>query len=437
MSEESVATTSDVEAVLNASCPLFPAEELISFVERFFVDRKRFLELSEHYGQPLYALEPAVLRSRAAEFQSTFRGAFPRSAFYYAVKSNNCPEVSRILLDCGFGLDVSSGLELSMALDLGARDIIFSGPAKTEVELRFAVENSDKATVLIDSFGELHRLQSVAEQMDARIQAGVRLTTVAHGLWRKFGIPLSQLGRFINDAERCSHVLLRGLQFHTSWNLTPQAQVSFLAELGAALQSLPRESIDQLEFLDMGGGFWPPQGEWLQEAGTPAGQLRKMLDRKPDSSLSHYRMPALPLSDFAAGLADALRLHIPFAHSRCVCFEPGRWICNDAMHLLIHVVDRKDDDLVITDAGTNAVGWERFETDYFPVLNLTRPAYDEKPCTILGSLCTPHDVWGYSYWGADIQPGDVLLIPTQGAYTYSLRQNFIKPLPKVVMMPEN
>jgi hypothetical protein len=50
---------------------------------------------------------------------------------------------------------------------------------------------------------------------------------------------------------------------------------------------------------------------------------------------------------------------------------------------------------------------------------------------ILGSLCTPHDVWGYGYFGDGIEPGDVLLVPSQGAYTYSLRQLFIKPLAKV------
>jgi diaminopimelate decarboxylase len=117
-----------------------------------------------------------------------------------------------------------------------------------------------------------------------------------------------------------------------------------------------------------------------------------------------------------------------------MCAEPGRWLCNDAMHLLLTVVDKKASDLVVTDAGTNAIGWERFETDYFPVINLSRPEAIEHECYVLGSLCTPHDVWGYSYWGKDIQPGDILMIPTQGAYTYSLRQEFIKPLPEVMML---
>ena len=79
---------------------------------------------------------------------------------------------------------------------------------------------------------------------------------------------------------------------------------------------------------------------------------------------------------------------------------------------------------------------ERASIANFPLARGDRdqPALAERECHVLGSLCTPHDVWGYSYYGADIQPGDVLLIPTQGAYTYSLRQHFIKPLPKVVVV---
>jgi diaminopimelate decarboxylase len=98
------------------------------------------------------------------------------------------------------------------------------------------------------------------------------------------------------------------------------------------------------------------------------------------------------------------------------------------------VIDKKSEDIVITDAGTNAIGWERFESDYFPVINLSQPALIENQCHILGCLCTPHDVWGYSYWGSEIGRGDVLLIPMQGAYTYSLRQNFIKGLPEFVSL---
>ena len=56
----------------------------------------------------------------------------------------------------------------------------------------------------------------------------------------------------------------------------------------------------------------------------------------------------------------------------------------------------------------------------------------ERALRIFGSLCTPHDVWGTSIFGNGTYPGDVLVIPDQGAYTYSLRQSFIKPRSRVI-----
>ena len=151
--------------------------------------------------------------------------------------------------------------------------------------------------------------------------------------------------------------------------------------------------------------------------------------------LDHRFVPSMPIEHFAKELSAVFNKYIFTQIPECTIYlEPGRWICHESMHLVLSVVDKKAKDIVITDAGTNTVGWERYEQDYFPVINLTRPALKEHPCMIFGSLCTPHDLWGYNYFGESIEPGDVLLIPTQGAYTYSLRQEFIKPLPEQVIL---
>jgi diaminopimelate decarboxylase len=269
-----------------------------------------------------------------------------------------------------------------------------------------------------------------------RVQAGIRLTTDEGGLWRKFGIPLSALERFMDEACKCPHVNLSGLQFHTSWNLDPAAQVEFLARLGNTLQHFPQKYRAAIAFIDIGGGFWPSRGEWLQPAGTTAGRLQQLVFPEIQPLADHYKLPAQPIETFARQIGAAMSRHIfPLLDCR-VHAEPGRWLCDDAMHILLTVIDKKADDLVITDAGTNLIGWERFETDYAPIINLSRPSGSEHKCFILGSLCTPHDVWGYSYFGDDIQPGDVLLIPAQGAYTFSLRQEFIKPMARVVPLPD-
>ena len=353
---------------------------------------------------------------------------------YYALKSNSHPVVVQTLVKAGLGLDVSSGCELELALRCETTGIVFSGPGKTQNELSLAVRNADRITVLVDSFGELERLECVAAGVGASVRAGVRLTTDEQVLWRKFGIPLSALSRFFAEAEKCSHVFLRGVQFHTSWNLDAGNQVSFIRRLGDAFRGMGASRLSKIEFIDIGGGFWPPQGEWLQAAPAPEGTARRAAPSPFQRPLRHYKRSSVSIDEFATEISKALLTHL-FPFVRCSIYaEPGRWLCNDALHIILTVIDRKAKDLVITDAGTNAIGWERFETDYFPVINLSRPGATEHACYVLGSLCTPHDVWGYGYFGQDIREGDVLLIPTQGAYTYSLRQEFIKPLPEVVML---
>jgi len=395
-----------------------PPEAIEAMVRDHLARAEAYLALVRRHGSPLYVLDREALRARARRFIDVFAAAMARPVrVYYAIKSNNHPDVARTLLACGVGLDVSSGRELAAALDLQAESILFSGPGKTDAELALAAAHAGRVTVLLDSFAELARLTAAAAARGVTVRAGVRLTVDPRGLWRKFGIALGELDRFLAEAEACGHVQVRGLQFHTSWNLDPSAQVDFLGRLGRTLRRLPTARARRLEFVDIGGGYWPESGEWLQGGSPP--------DRR------RYWRPAATLERFAAALSEAIAAHLPPAVAT-ICLEPGRWLCHDGMHLLMTVVDRKAADLVITDAGTNAVGWERFETDFFPIVNLTHPAVTERACDVHGCLCTPHDLWGYACWGQDIAPGDVLLVPSQGAYTYSLRQDFIKPIPAVV-----
>jgi diaminopimelate decarboxylase len=419
------------------SGPLILEKKILErFVAGYFKDREQYLSLLENHGSPLWVLDTSVLKAKALRFSQAFNAYFDKTSYYFAMKSNNRPEVSATLLESGFGLDVSSGIELRTALNLNAGDIIFSGPGKTHEELNLALQHRDRVTLLLDSVGELDRLSALVSGQEpaSPVRAGIRLTTNPKGLWRKFGITLDMLPEFWKKLAALPHIRFAGLQFHSSWNLTPERQVEFIRLLGQTLARMPREFNQSIEFMDIGGGYWPEEGEWLHSPETPEGDSPQENSIPWDRVRPHYRIPGTPIETFAKALSHAVQTHI-FPHVNCrICFEPGRWICHSAMHFLLSVTDKKGHDLVITDAGTNVIGWERFETDYFPVLNLSRPGLVEKPCHILGSLCTPHDVFGYAYFGGDIETGDCLMIPCQGAYTYSLGQNFIKGLPRVVSL---
>jgi len=421
-------------ALLKEPAPRLEPGVLRAYVSGLLARRERFLACCGRGRTPVWVFDEDALCQRAREFTAAFGAEVPGFQAFYAMKSNNHPAVSRALVGVGLGLDVSSGLELEVALSTGCARILFSGPAKTDDELELALEHRERVTVLMDSFGELERLERAARRRGARVRAGVRLTTEERGLWRKFGIPLRALESFFHQAAGARHVNLCGLQFHTSWNLGPAAQVRFLRRLGACLGALSPGRRRLLEFLDIGGGYWPPLGEWVHLSETPKGRLLRTLF--PRLKLDgHCRTPSEPIAVFARKIGEALRAHI-FPHAGCEVYaEPGRWLVNDCLHLLTTVIDKKAPDVVIVDAGTNNVGWERFESDYVPVLNLSKPSPREQRCFVFGSLCTPHDVWGYRYFGSGIEPGDVMLIPDQGAYTFSLRQQFIKPLAPVVPCP--
>ncbi|MBF0111199.1 MAG: alanine racemase [Desulfamplus sp.] len=434
-------TFHQLQTILNKTTPTLPDNILLDFVESHFRKRRNILHVIGGHLTPCYLFEPNVLIANAKAFKRAFQQYLPESKFYFAMKSNNFIDVSKTVISCGFGLDVSSGAELATALRLGAGDIVFSGPGKSAQELDLAIANNSKVVVLMDSFSEMRRLEKRAARQGRQIRAGVRLTTEPNGLWRKFGILLEDLQLFITESKRYKHILLQGLQSHSSWNMGPERQIAFIKELSKTIAHLKPEDQKLIKFIDIGGGYWPEQGEWLQSGGTPQGVVRSALSAADPAFLAenlaypHYFNQSSPIEVFALELSRAISEYIHTLISCKICFEPGRWIANECMSIILRVMDKKYGDLVITDGGTNAVGWERFETDYCPILNISRPALTEKECLITGSLCTPHDVWGYSYWGADIKEGDFLMIPSQGAYTYSLRQNFIKSAPEVITFP--
>ncbi len=417
-----------------SATPLLEKEVLEKLVKTYFKQKETYISLVQKHGSPLWVLDTAVLKEKAKRFSQAFNSYFDQTSYYYAIKSNNHPQVAATLLECGFGLDVSSGIELTTALNLDAADIIFSGPGKTNEELELAIQHRGRVTLLLDSFGELERLSALLAGSDisSPIKTGIRLTTNPNGLWRKFGIELKMLPEFWEKIKPLPHISFKGLQFHSSWNLTPERQVEFITHFGRTLAHMPKDFNSSIEFIDIGGGYWPEEGEWLHFPEPLEGSSAPKPFSSWETVQPHYRIPGTPIEIFAKTVSDAVNTHL-FPHVSCrICFEPGRWICHSSMHLLLSVIDKKSHDLVITDAGTNAIGWERFETDYFPILNLSRNGLFEKPCHILGSLCTPHDVFGYAYFGEGIEVGDRLMIPCQGAYTYSLCQNFIKGLPGFV-----
>jgi diaminopimelate decarboxylase len=422
--------------LLKNRAKVLPQSAIRRCLDPFLKKRDVFLESALRFGTPQYFFDEPALSARIVKFRETFTKHLPRFRVFYAIKSNSFSGICKSAVGSGIGLDVSSGMELSVALGLGCQHVIFSGPGKTDEELRLAVSNRERVTILLDSAGELDRLSALIKEMgneEESVRVGVRIRGSHHGIWNKFGVPLDQLATLFSKAMSTPGVKPQGFQFHTSWNLDPGPQVEMIKRVGNCIKDhISESSWRSLTFLDIGGGYWPEAGEWLNTANTLWGRLIHLFYPEWEFRTQHYYHEAKPLRDFAMRFGEAITQVGPPVSDLEIWMEPGRWLSTPAMHILLKVIDRKDSGMVVTDGGINLLGWERPLSEFIPVINLTRPSLKEKPFRIFGPLCTPLDIWGTSFFGDGIAPGDVLLIPDQGAYTYSLRQSFIKPRGRVI-----
>src|SRR6056297_3276655 len=231
---------------------LLSREKIIKFITPYLKNKGMYLDMAKVFGSPLYVLETDVLTRKAAQFRAAFSHRLPETAFFYAMKSNNLPHLSGHLLKHGFGLDVSSGVELSVALELGASSIIFSGPGKTIQELTLAARYPDRVIILLDSIGEARRLASVLGEKQMRMPVGLRLNNNPEGLWRKFGVLPENLLSAFKEIQAFGRLDFQGLQFHSSWNLKPDRQTAFIKKLGQILSTMPKQFLDTVKFIDIG-----------------------------------------------------------------------------------------------------------------------------------------------------------------------------------------
>jgi hypothetical protein len=131
----------------------------------------------------------------------------------------------------------------------------------------------------MDSYGEFQRARAIIKRDTTgkkSVKAGIRVRGSYHGDWNKFGVSLDELISVLDGISSADRMDIAGIQFHTSWNLNPSRQVRMINEIGTFLKRHATASgIGDLRFMDMGGGFWPEQGEWLNADNMYLGRIIK------------------------------------------------------------------------------------------------------------------------------------------------------------------
>lgn len=411
---------------------------LLKVVTDILKKRSAILKVTKKYPTPFYLFDHRGVKKSIKQFKTVFGQHIPRLNIFYAVKSNPHPYLIKEVVRAGFGLDVSSGRELFLAIKQRSKKIIFTGPGKTDAELAMAIKYRQKVIINVDSFTELRRLGQMLASQKKTIRAGVRVYLQSQSNWNKFGIAIDDLSKFFIAAKDYPEIKLQGIQCHMSWNKTAKAYENLIKEIAAEIKNLPAEDRVRIKFIDFGGGYetynqegyfpWTlTSGEIIKEAAEHFGQTTQFKDK-------YYLSESILLKDYAISISRAISKYMdPIIKPNYYC-EPGRIISNPAMHLVLKVMDIKRPGMAILDGGTNMIGYELFEYFYYPTVNLTRPSKKEIAYRFYGSLCTPYDLFGYYCYAQNIKEGDIIIIPNQGAYTYTLAQNFIKDIPPTYIL---
>ena len=330
--------------------------DLRSLVGQALTKKEALLNLAQKYPTPFYVFDKSALKDAVDSFTSAFNVQIPNFKAYYAMKVNHHPLVVKTVIERGMGIDASSGREVSIALKLGARDILFTGPAKAQEELELALSHSNKIIVNIDSFSELRKLATLAFSRKIKVRAGVRIFTKEHGAWSKFGIPLKDLAAFWREASGYPFVDLQGIQFHSSFNDSVKPYQKNIAEVAKYLKMYFSSSmLRTIRFLDFGGGFEARNAYGHLPWVTPAGQIIQAVDeyfgRASKFSDRYYITQTPTLIEYARGIARAIETHLHGLVQCAYFFEPGHVICDPAMHILLRVADKKKDNHVISSGG--------------------------------------------------------------------------------------
>ena len=368
-------------------------------------------ELAEQFGTPLHVFDEQGLREQARRFVTGLRERWPNSDVLFASKSLPAVGMYQIAQEEGLAVDVAGAGELHLALAAGVDParIYFHGNAKTSEELAFAIERG-VGTIIVDNEDELDRLDALLTEPQAlllRVIPGVEAETHASqatgGTRSKFGLPMDQALAAIERMRAHPMMRFEGVHLHIGSQILNTTQ---FAEAVAKISTA-----GEFPTYDIGGGL---------------GVRYTHSDDAPS------------VESYLDAIVAAARAHLP-ADARLL-IEPGRSLVARAGVSVYRVVSvkRTGQVFVAVDGGMAdqldvALTQQRYEA----ILANRADEAAAESVQLVGRQCESGDLL---IDGAELpraEVGDVLVMATTGAYSYTTSNNYNGALkPAIVFVSE-
>ena len=360
-------------------------------------------ELAKEYGTPLYIYSAATLRRHFEAFDSAFTGLEHMTC--YSVKANSNLSVLKLLAEMGAGMDIVSGGELYRALKAGvpAGKIVFSGVGKKAYEIAEALK-ADILMFNVESVGEMHRINEVAESMNKVARISFRINPdvdpkthpyISTGMKKnKFGLDMVTAKEAYKTAKELPNVSPIGMDCHIGSQLTTiEPFLEALDKLLAFRDELNAMGIE-IEHLDLGGGL----GITYDEEEPP-----------------HPK-------EFGEALSKALA-----GKGLKVVLEPGRVIAGNSGILVGEVVYTKKTptkDFLIVDAAMNDLVRPSLYQSYHRISEVTQNNRPEIDYDVVGPICESGDFLAKDRMLPEMKQGELIAVYSAGAYGFTMSSNY-------------
>jgi len=387
--------------------------------------------LAADYSTPVFVLDEADFRARAAQFRRSYAGGPAPATVYYAAKAFLATTIARWVEQEGLGLDVATGGELAVALAAGfpPERVIMHGNNKSTSEIERAVV-AGVGTLVIDSLPEIDLVSAVAQRLGVEVRVLVRVTVgveahthefiaTAHED-QKFGLSLAtgEARQAVARVRSAAGLHFAGLHSHIGSQIFDASGFEIAA---SRLTQLAAELVTDgavIEELNLGGGM----------------------------GIAYTAMDdPLAVDDMATALeqtviASCERAGIPVPR---LSFEPGRAIVGPAGITIYEVGTVKPVELdhgqvrtyVSVDGGmSDNIRTALYDADYTVVLASRESTAPPQLCRVVGKHCESGDVVVRDAWlPADLVAGDLLAVAATGAYCRSMASTYnYVPRPAVV-----
>ncbi len=362
-------------------------------------DHDRLRSLAAEHGTPLYVTDLDRVRANYRRFAA----AFPNAHVMYAAKAHTGRAVLSALLDAGADIECAAWGELQRAVEAGAdpNTLQYTAVNPPGADLDRAVELAAEYPSLTITGGARDTFDRLAARgydgrVAIRVNPGIGTghhEKVATGKDAKFGIPGDEAPE-VATAVRERFDLV-GVHAHVgsgvlATDLSDHCRaVARIADIARAIGT------DDLEFVDVGGGYGVPYHE----------------DESPLEMATVGERVRAAVGDLDATLK----------------LEPGRYVVADAGLILTEVNTVKEapsSTVVGVDASLATLVRPAMFDAYHPIQNVTAPDRASRPVSVGGPCCTSADVFCTDRPVAEPARGDVLAIGNAGAYGYELASQF-------------